>query len=345
MYIMDDIFLANSVNPKMSLQDAANFLGENVERLQNNLYEHNLSFNVSNNISYFRYATARQLFRFNFDPMAIAFHVVKGGTGKTSLAFSFAVRANLYGLKVLCIDLDQQGNLTHSFGVDAEKYPVMIDILAEDYSYSDAIAEVYPGLDLLPSRIENALIDEVINIKNFDLKDIFIRDFADLKKHYDLIIVDCPPNLGKSITSVTIAVDKILAPIVPEKFSLAGLESSYTAISELEKAYNINIPLNIVLNKYDKRTMMSDKVLNSFKKSLKYKDKLLNTYIRTSQEFANVIANGKTLFDNVRKSTAVSDIDALTVELLGLKKIRNNYKNYFLSESESESKDYQFELE
>ena len=94
------------------------------------------------------------------------------------------MRANLYGLRVLCIDLDQQGNLTQTFGVDADTVPVMIDILAEDYSFADAITRVYQGMDLVSSRIENALIDDVIKMKAMPLDKVYKDPITSLKEQY-----------------------------------------------------------------------------------------------------------------------------------------------------------------
>src|SRR5579872_2056878 len=54
---------------------------------------------------------------FQYPYQNISFQIVKGGVGKTSLSFSLARRAAHYGVKVLVIDFDQQGNLTRSFDI------------------------------------------------------------------------------------------------------------------------------------------------------------------------------------------------------------------------------------
>lgn len=306
------------MNPKMTAKDAALFLDTSAKRVYRQLMDLDLPFTKSQSSVHFGFSTAKQLFKLDVKPKAIAFQIVKGGTGKTSLACAFAVRANLYGLRVLCIDLDQQGNLSHTFDIDAETLPVMIDILAEDYSFNEAITRVYPGMDLLSSRIENALIDDVIKLRNLPLNQVYRDPIQELKKQYDLIVIDCPPNLGQSVAAVTLAVDKVVAPVVPENFALSGLKVTSNTIHEIEESYQVNIPFGIILNKYDARTILSQDALQMLAKHPTYRENLLNAYIRTSQEFPNAIAKGQTIFDTVKPTIAKKDIDALTRELLGL---------------------------
>lgn len=304
------------IDPKMLVKEAAYALNISEKDVLSKLEHLKLPFYKSSNLSYFGYTSATDFFNLAKIPKAIAFQIVKGGTGKTSLASAFAVRANLYGLKVLCIDLDQQGNLTHTFNVNAENYPVMIDLLAEGYSYEQAITKVNSGLYVLASRIENALIDDVIKLKKLPLEIVYKEHFADLKKQYDLIVIDCPPNLGQSVAAVTLAVDMVVAPVVPENFALSGLKITCNSIKELEHTYNINIAFKILVNKYDARTILSQDALHMLSRHSLYSTHLLQTYIRTSQEFPNAIARGKTIFDQVKPTIAKIDVDSLTRELL-----------------------------
>ncbi|HSX19565.1 MAG TPA: AAA family ATPase, partial [Gammaproteobacteria bacterium] len=245
------------MNPKMTSKEAAALLGISPRQVHKRLVAAELPFMRNGSTIYFGYPTARQLFRLNVKPQAISFQIVKGGTGKTSLACAVAVRANLYGLRVLCIDLDQQGNLTNSFGVDAESLPVMIDILAEGYTYEEAITRVYPGMDVLASRIENALLDDVIKLKRLKLDQVYKIPFAALKEKYDLIVIDCPPNLGQSVAAVTLAVDQVIAPVIPESYALSGLKATRNAIRELEENYKTKISLAVAVNKHDPRAVLS----------------------------------------------------------------------------------------
>ncbi len=332
------------MDPKMLLKEAGLALSISEKQVVTRLEELKLPFYKSSNLAYFGHTSARDFFNLEKNPQVIAFQIVKGGTGKTSLASAFAVRANLYGLKVLCVDLDQQGNLTHTFGINAENYPVIIDILAEGYSYEQAVTKVYPGLFLLASRIENALIDDVIKLKQLPLEMVYREHFTELKKEYDLIVVDCPPNLGQSVAAITLAADLVVAPVVPENFALSGLKITCNSIKELEQSYNTNIQFKILVNKYDARTILSQDALHMLSKHPLYAPHLLQSYIRTSQEFPNAIARGKTIFDQIKPTIAKTDVDSLTRELLKIDHtatkiknrsvaVKNNAHNFNLEES------------
>jgi chromosome partitioning protein len=308
----------NNMNPKMTASDAAACLGKTKEWIATALQEQGLAHAKSNHEIYFGHETAKKLFQFNFKSRVVAFHIVKGGTGKSSLAYEFAVRASLYGAKVLCVDMDQQANLTQALNRDAGNLPVMVDVLADHYPIEETIISVAPGIDLLPSRFENAMLDEIIRTQQLPLDEIYRVPFQVLKNQYDLIVVDCPPSLGQSVAACALSADDLVAPVTPEKFALSGLDLAYQSIEELQEIFNIPLCFRIVLNKLEARKTLSQIALNFLLKNSKYKDKVLKNTVRFSQEFPKVIENQGSVFDALRTTTAKQDIDCLTQALLGI---------------------------
>lgn len=308
------------MNPKMLAINAADFLRISVQSIHKQLKTKQLQFTKSQNRVYFGYNTARNLFNLSIPTKIIAVQIVKGGTGKTSLVHSMAVRANLYGLKVLCIDLDQQGNLTQSFCVNPEKTPVMVDIVNENIPIKNSIIQIIDGLDLLPSRIENAVLDNTLMLKRVPLDRVYKEKIESLieDEQYNLVLIDCPPSLGQSVAAASLASSYVIAPVTPEKFSLSGLKITNQEIENIEKAYHANIPLKILLNKFDSRTTLSHETLSLLIKHPVFGQKLFKTYIRNSQEFPNVTAQGISIFDSMKNTSAKEDIDLLTKEILGI---------------------------
>jgi len=305
---------------KFTAIDAANFLGISVQAIHKQLKTKNLEFEKTQNRVYFGHQTSKNLFNLKFDQDILAFQIVKGGTGKTSLAHAIAVRSNLYGAKILCIDLDQQSNLTQAFQINAEEQPVMVDILEEKMNIRDAIINVSEGLDLIPSRIENAVLDNIIMLNRLPLDRVYRDRLQELRENYDLIIIDCPPALGQSVAAATLCSNMVIAPVTPEEFSLSGLKMSVQEILSMEKNFGVTIPFRIILNKFDTRTYLSHEILSTLIKHAVYSEKLFKTYIRSSQDFPNAIANGISIFDNLKTSSAKEDIDLLTQEILGIQK-------------------------
>lgn len=306
---------------KMTTIDAANYLGVTPQAVHKNLKVKNLPSFKSQNRVYFGHETSRELLGIDFQKKIVAFQVVKGGTGKTSLAHSFSIRANLYGCRVLCIDLDQQGNLTHAFSVDANNIPVMIDVLKGSSKISEAIVNISPGLDLLPSRIENAILDNFIMLEKYSLDKVYGDIIKEIIDNYDLIVIDCPPALGQSVAAAALASDLIISPLTPEQFSLSGMKVTYEEIENLNRKFGKDIDVRIVLNKFDSRTALSNEVLRSIINNDIFKNKLLKSIIRSSQDFPNVIYVGTNIFNNLKTTPAKEDIDLLTREILGLESL------------------------
>lgn len=300
----------------MTTIDAATLLGKTQAWVIETLQKRGLSTVQQNHQSYFGHQTARELFQFKFSPRVIVFQIVKGGTGKTSLVHEFAIRASLYGARVLCVDMDQQGNLTHALHQSAETLPVMVDVLADNHPIQDCIVSAAPGIDLIPSRFENAMLDEMIRLKKLSLLDVYRDPFQAFKNKYDVIVVDCPPSLGPSVAACALSADYLLAPVTPEKFALSGLDLAYQSIQELETSFNVSIPFGVVLNKYKVKTKLADDALRFLHTDPRYQHRVLKQIIRLSQEFPKAIANEGSIFEAMKPTSAKEDMDCFTQALL-----------------------------
>lgn len=304
------------MEPKMLVADAAVALGVTVQALHNQIKRQKLPHQKSKNRVYFLHETAKKIFETNIQPQVITFQIVKGGTGKTSLCLGLGVRASLYGVRTLLIDLDQQGNLTKACRIKAHDKPVMIELINQDMGIEEGIVTVYEGLDLLPSRIENALLDSNLMLKRLPLDKIYKEMIEPLKEKYDLILIDCPPALGSSVTAASLASDKIISPVTPSEFSLEGLEITSKEIGNIEKHYKIKIPVCPILNEFDPRTSLSHDTMRFLVSHPRYSNNLIRTAIRRTQEFENVLTKGASIFDSLIQTSAKEDIDLLTREIL-----------------------------
>jgi len=244
--------------------------------------------------------------------------LVKGGVGKTSLSFNCAIRASLYGLKCALIDLDQQANLTRAFraNINTNDYPIMIDIIKDKLNINNALINVCQGIDLLPSGFENAMLNTFLLINAIPLDRAFKQLITPLKKSYDLIFIDCPPDLGATVTAAAIASDFIIAPIEPDDFSLDGLELTLNELKNISEKFDKNIPIKVVLNKFNTKTNLSHQTLATLINNEKTRNLICKSFIRANQELPNAIEKGLSIFDGLKSSGAKEDIDLLTKELL-----------------------------
>ena len=304
------------MEPKMITSDASKFFNVTNQAILKKIKTKTLQYKKQGKHVYFGHVSAREIFNFNLKKQVISLQIVKGGVGKTALTHSIATRASLYGAKVLCIDLDQQANLTKHFGVNAEQLSVMIDVVKGNAKIENSLVEIADGLHLFPSRIDNAVIDDHIMIESLRLDKVYSEHINQLKEYYDLILIDCPPALGRSVAAAALASDYLIAPVTPDSQCLTGLGLLYDGLKSIQKKYSRMVPLKIAMNKFDGRTVLSRDVLSELMRHEIYKDCLLSTYIRQNQDFANNCAASSSIFDSIKPSTSKEDIDFLTQEIL-----------------------------
>ncbi|MGQ3890016.1 ParA family protein [Legionella sp. CNM-1927-20] len=305
--------------PKMSIAHAANFLNISGQAVHKQLKLKNINCSRLGNKMYLTYEQAKQLFNIKFNHKVIVGQIVKGGTGKTTSIANVASCANTYGAKVLMIDADPQGNLTDACGIDAEDKPVLIDVLTENIKITDAIVTVTDGIDLLPSRIENVILDNVIVNERMPLDHLYRDMLASVANNYDFIFIDCPPTMGQAVTAASLYADIILAPLNPDKFSAKGLKILKHEIDTLNKRFKKKIAYKVFLNKFSSKTILSEKAIVSLINDPDLEGRILETTVQFSQEIPNITDNNKNLFSSLKNNSPIrDDFDRLTRELLGI---------------------------
>lgn len=308
----------NSINPKILASEAADILQTSLQNIHKKLKTMNLPTEKSQNRVYFSHYTSRQLFNFNWQSKVFSFQLVKGGVGKTAISLMFAIRSALLGARVALIEIDQQANLTRSFKIDAFDKPIMIDIITNKLKIKDCMINVIDGLDLLPSRVDNALLDNILLLGKHPLDRVLAEMINQIKSDYDIIILDCPPSIGAAVTATALASDIIVMPVNPTDYSVAGLELTFREIKEITERYAKNIEIKVIFNKYDARTSLSFNTISQLIKHPDFGSRMVSSYIRSSQAIENCISNGKTVFDSIRNTPEREDFSTITKELLGI---------------------------
>jgi chromosome partitioning protein len=307
------------MHPKMLASEAADILGVTVQAIHKQLKTKKLPYSKLQNRVYFEHETALQMFSdFKKACKVIVFVLVKGGVGKSTLCREVAIRATLMGKKVLIVELDHQGNLTKSLNVNAQDYPVLIDLL-EDSSLpvEDAIAHVIPGLDIIPSRYDNSVLDNFIMLKAIPLQKVIKNKIDSLKKKYDLILIDCPPSLGQAVASAVLCADEIVLPTTPCDFSDSGIETTVREVNRMLADYDAKpIPMKIILNQYDNRERDSRETHMNLIKHNEYGNMIFDFYVRKCKEIEKYRRRKSTVFESTASTSGREDIDTLTRELL-----------------------------
>ena len=180
--------LDSTICPKMLVSDIANYFNCSPQNVYKIIKENNLISEKESNRVFIQSETAKSIFKFNFNPTVFSFHTVKGGVGKTTLSFNIGIRLWLYGARVCFIDLDQQANLTRSFRI-SNPDKVTFNILNDNIPIKDAIMEVQPNLDIIPSSLINAKTDQYLMLNQIRLDKAISNITNKLKNHMTTLLL------------------------------------------------------------------------------------------------------------------------------------------------------------
>jgi len=214
----------------------------------------------------------------------------KGGTGKTTTVRTLADAYRRSGLEVLCVDLDPQGNLSDYFDVPPDASPTIADVLAGQARASDAVYA-----DVLPANLGLAEAELVLGGKmgrELTLK----RALREVKRGYDLVLVDCPPSLGLLTVNALVAADQALITSEAEYFSLQGVEQALEVVELARESLHPDLEwLGVVLNIADMRLVHSREALRSLQE--RFDDKVFSTVVRRSVRYAESAERGVSILD------------------------------------------------
>src|ERR1043165_7683310 len=189
----------------------------------------------------------------------------KGGVGKTTITRELSACCALRGYQTLVVDCDPQGNLTSSW-VDADVYEATLShVLIEPDSQGGVKVEPLPLDDaIVESPVENLdIVPADIRLARFEMQPDYLthRLRNQLKEHganYDLIFIDCPPQLGKLLTAALYSADYVVVPCAADAMGLQGLSDLAFPIEQVRKNVNSELQmLGAVINLYKPQRNLS----------------------------------------------------------------------------------------
>ena len=177
----------------------------------------------------------------------------KGGVGKTTTAVNLGVSLVQQNKKVLLIDADAQANLTMSLGYSRPDdlsdtlSSIMQDVIDDNpVNVQKAILHHDEGVDLLPSNIELSGL-EVRLINAISRESVLKTCINEVKKNYDVVLVDCMPSLGMLTINALAAADSVVIPTQPHYLSAKGLELLLRSVSKVKRQINPHLRIDGIL--------------------------------------------------------------------------------------------------
>lgn len=219
----------------------------------------------------------------------IAFANQKGGVAKTTSALNLSVAFREIGLRVLCVDMDPQSNLTMSQGIDPDSLEVsMYEVLVN----RQPIREVIFGreVDIAVASIDLAGA-EIAMSTQIGRERSLQKALEPILTDYDYICVDTPPSLGLLTINALTAAHSVIVPVQCEYLSMRGLVQLQNTLTMIRENLNPGVEIaGILPTLVDRRTTHTKEALEILEEN--FGDRVFAARIKKTVRFAEAPVKG-----------------------------------------------------
>ena len=262
-----------------------------------------------------------EIYMENFrDTKVISVMSNKGGVGKTSVTGSVSFCLAELGYKVLCIDADMQGNLTHSFNLETDEDKNLAVALKNEIDIKDCILKSeYNNLDFVVYNSALSAIDMLMFTKNAR-EYIFKRILTNTINEgiYDFIVIDTNPSLSILNFNVINVTNYCIVPVQLGAFGLEGIGILLNFIDDAKQFNSDFVDYKLVINNYDSRKSITKKSHEWLKEN--YGDILLNSMIRVDTNIENAQVENMPVLEYNSSCRISKEFRELTKEILKIVK-------------------------
>ena len=243
----------------------------------------------------------------------IAFANQKGGVAKTTTTLNLAVAFAESGYRVLCIDLDPQGNLTMSQGIDPDKVEKSLyDVLVNDMPISEII--VKREIDIAVASIDLAGAEIAMSTK-IGRERSLEKALKEVQGDYDFVCIDTPPSLGLLTINALTAANKVIVPVQCEYLSMRGLVQLQNTLTMIQENLNPDVRIEGILpTMLDTRTVHAKEAVEILEEN--FGDLVFKSRIRKAIKFAEAPVKGASVLKYDSGSSAANYYRELAKEVL-----------------------------
>ena len=213
----------------------------------------------------------------------------KGGVAKTTTTLNLAVALAESGHSVLCVDLDPQGNLTMSQGIDPDEVTKSLyDVLVNDMPIREIIQK--REIDIAVSSIDLAGAEIAMSTK-IGRERSLQKALAQVQDEYDFVCIDTPPSLGLLTINALTAADKVIVPVQCEYLSMRGLLQLQNTLEMIRENLNPNVEIEGILpTMLDMRTVHAKEAVEILEEN--FGDLVFKSRIKKAIKFAEAPVKG-----------------------------------------------------
>jgi chromosome partitioning protein len=243
----------------------------------------------------------------------IAFANQKGGVAKTTTTLNLAVAFAESGHRVLAIDLDPQGNLTMSQGIDPDKVEKsMFDVLVHRMPISEIVQ--HREIDVAVGSIDLAGA-EIAMSTQIGRERSLEKAIDEVGDDYDFICIDTPPSLGLLTVNALTAADKVIVPVQCEYLSMRGLVQLQNTLEMIRENLNAGIEIEGILpTMLDSRTVHAKEAIEILEEN--FGDLVFKSRIRKAIKFAEAPVRGASVLKYDPTGNAAESYRELAKEVL-----------------------------
>jgi chromosome partitioning protein len=237
----------------------------------------------------------------------------KGGVAKTTTTLNLAVAFTEQGYRVLAVDLDPQGNLTMSQGMDPDSVEQsMFDVLVHQLPIGEVIRHV--EVDIAVSSIDLAGAELALS-SMIGRERALQKALMPVRDRYDFILIDTPPSLGLLTINALTASDSVIVPVQCEYLSLRGLVQLETTLSMIRENLNPTVEIRGILpTMFDSRTLHGREAVEMLREN--FGDLVFETKIRKTIRYAEAPVQGSSVLKYDPTGPAAEAYRALAKEVL-----------------------------
>lgn len=243
----------------------------------------------------------------------LAFANQKGGVAKTTSTLNLGVALREMGLRVLGVDMDPQGNLTMSQGIDTEGLEKsMYDVLVHRTPIADVITA--REIDIACSTIDLAGAEMALSTM-IGRERTLERALRSVKADYDYILIDTPPSLGLLTINALTASEGVIVPVQCEYLSIRGLLQLEKTLEMIRENINPDVKIRGILpTLFDARTHHGRESIEVLREN--FGPLVFQTVVRKTIKFAEAPVTGSSLLKYDPKGPGAESYRALAREVL-----------------------------
>lgn len=240
----------------------------------------------------------------------------KGGVGKTTTAAAMLACLHRRGARVLGVDMDPQGSLGFSLGLDIDRCATLYDVFRGSAEPEEILVPT-ETCDMLPSNILLASAELEFNRPGREY--LLKTALSKVSENYDVIVIDTPPALNLLTVNAYVATDRLLIPMAPEVLSLLGVSQIKETIESVRAYYNSHLEVaGILLNRFNPRLNLNQEMLELAQAIAdQLGTRVFESKIRTSVTVAAAPAHGLSVVDFSPSAKPALDFENLCQELFG----------------------------